>query len=81
MASNHAGEGIADARNFGEPAFSNQPLQRQWAERQVLGGAAIGTGAIGIAARQFQPLSQLPKEFRYRRSIQFGHVQITGAIP
>ena len=71
----HAGDGIADARDFGEPAFSDQPLQRQRTERQVVGGAGIGTGTVGIAARQFQPLSQLPEEFRNRGSIQLGHVR------
>ena len=59
----HTGEGIADARNFGEPAFSDQPLQRQRTERQIFRSAAVSAGAIGIGARQFQPLSQLPKEF------------------
>jgi hypothetical protein len=58
----HAGKGIADTRNFGEPAFGDQPLQRQRAQRQVVGGAAIGPRAIGIVPGQFQPLGQLPQE-------------------
>lgn len=57
----HAGQGFADTRNFDEPPFGDQPLERQRTERQVVGGAAISTGTIGIAARQFQPLSQLAK--------------------
>jgi hypothetical protein len=65
----HAGEGIADARNFGEPALGDQPLQRQRTERQVVGGTAIGMGAIEIIACQFQSLSQLAKEIAFLSGI------------
>ena len=46
----------------GEPAFGDQPLKRQGAQRQVVGRAAIGPRAIGIASGQFQPLGQLPQK-------------------
>jgi hypothetical protein len=69
----HAGEGIADARYLGEPVFGNQLLERQRAQRQVLGGATVGTGAVGIATRQLQPLGQLPEKDRDCCSVEFGH--------
>ena len=59
-----AGQGVADTGNLGEAAFRDQPVQRQRAKRKVLGGTAIGPGAIGVAARQLHPLGDLPKECR-----------------
>ena len=41
--------------------------------QNAAGRAAAGTGAIGVAARQLQPLSDLPKECRNCCGIELGH--------
>lgn len=50
------GDGLSDARDFGEPTFFDQHIERDGERGQAIRRARVGLGPIRVAAAQRGPL-------------------------
>ena len=70
----NGGQGIANARDFFQAAFGNQLVNGHRAEREIVGGAAIGPCPVRVTAFQFQPQGQFAQQFRDFGGSEVWHV-------
>ena len=66
-------DGLADAGDFAQTLFVNDLGERLGKGAQALGGARIGSGAIGIAAAQGGPLPEFAQQLDNLRGVDRGH--------
>ncbi|MGY3529344.1 hypothetical protein ACVISU_002112 [Bradyrhizobium sp. USDA 4452] len=70
---NDVGNGFANARNFGEPVLLDQRFEWDCERCDIVGGAGIGLGTVGIAAPHGGALRVLAQEFCYLLGLSDGH--------